>query len=216
MSPPKHSPTATSRFRARRSPGCCGRRGKASRRGPRDSSRRIRQRAAAIGAALRTEGRRRVAISWRSNQPAGREALARKKSAPLEAFRGISLRDDVALVDLQYGDTKADREAFASAGGRLLRIEGLDLFNDLDGILAAIDACDLVVTTSNVTAHLAGALGRETWLIHAGAHPAFYYWMAGPQGRSLWYPSVEIVGAPTWEAALTAVSRRLDTLETHP
>jgi ADP-heptose:LPS heptosyltransferase len=77
----------------------------------------------------------------------------------------------------------------------LSRIDGLDLFNDLDGVLAAIAACDLVVTTSNVTAHLAGALGREAWLIHAGATPAFLLLDARPDGRSLWYPSVEVIGA---------------------
>ena len=154
-----------------------------------------------------------MAIAWRSLQPRGREALASRKSAPLEAFLPLSQRDDVRLVDLQYGETSAEREAFARAGGALSRIEGLDLFNDLDGVLAAIAACDLVVTTSNVTAHLAGALGRETWLIHVGAHPAFFYWMPNPDGHSLWYPSVKIIGGGAgggWKDALAKVSRRLD------
>jgi tetratricopeptide (TPR) repeat protein len=157
--------------------------------------------------------RKRVAIAWRSLQPKGREALASQKSAPLEVFLPLSQRDDVRLVDLQYGETSAEREAFARAGGALSRIEGLDLFNDLDGVLAAIAACDLVVTTSNVTAHLAGALGRETWLIHAGAKPAFFYWMPNPDGHSLWYPSVKIIGAGAgrgWKDVLATVSRRLD------
>jgi len=167
-------------------------------------------RVAAIRNAHAADGRRLVAISWRSSQPAGREALARQKSAPLETFIPLSRRADLSLLDLQYGDTAADREGFEKSGGRLARVEGLDLFNDLDGVLAAIEASDLVVTTSNVTAHLAGALGRETWLIHSGAHPAFFYWMPGPGGRSLWYPSVEILGAASWDDALAEVSRRLE------
>ena len=30
---------------------------------------------------------------------------------------------------------------------------------------ALIEACDLVVSTSNVTIHLAGALGKDTWVL---------------------------------------------------
>ena len=32
-------------------------------------------------------------------------------------------------------------------------------------LAALIEACDLVVSTSNVTIHLAGALAKETWVL---------------------------------------------------
>jgi Flp pilus assembly protein TadD len=151
---------------------------------------------------------RLAGISWKSFQPKGRGHVARKKSAPLEAFMKLSKAPGVRLLDLQYGDTAAERAAFARAGGRLEHFDDLDLFNDLDGVLAAIEACDVVVTTSNVTAHLGGALGKRTLLFYLGGHPPFPYWVPGEDGRCLWYPSVEIVTGPaldTWERALERV-----------
>jgi hypothetical protein len=101
---------------------------------------------------------------------------------------------------------------FAGEGGRLTRIEGLDLFEDIDGVLAAVQACDLVITTSNVTAHYAGALGKETWLVYLAGVPPFHYWSTDASGRCLWYPSVRIVtGADlgTWPELFAQVERRL-------
>jgi ADP-heptose:LPS heptosyltransferase len=89
-----------------------------------------------------------------------------------------------------------------------VHLDGLDLFSDLEGVLGAIAACDLVVTTSNVTAHFAGALGKETLLVYPGAESPFYYWVPGEDGRCLWYPSVRIVTAPeldTWQKVIDRV-----------
>ena len=169
-------------------------------------------RAAGYRERLAVAGARVVGLSWRSFQPAARGYLQRKKSAPLAAFGALSRRGDLRLLDLQYGDTAAEREAFAASGGRLARLDDLDLFNDLEGVLAAIEACDVVVTTSNVTAHLAGAIGRETLLVYLRANAPFHYWVPGEDGRSLWYPSVRIVTAPeidTWEAAAARVDELL-------
>jgi hypothetical protein len=77
--------------------------------------------------------------------------------------------------------------------------------------MAAIEACDLVVTTSNVTAHLAGIIGKRTWLVYLRGIAPFHYWVPGSDGRSLWYPSVEVVTHDAWTAwdqALRAVVAR--------
>jgi hypothetical protein len=163
-----------------------------------------RARTASIREALGA-GPRLIGISWRSFQPRARGRLVRDKSAPLGTFATLARRADLRLLDLQYGDTVTEREAFAAAGGKLERVAGLDLFEDIDGVLAAIAACDAVVTTSNVTAHFAGALGKRTLLVYLRGVAPFHYWAPGPDGRSRWYPSVEIVTGPgieTWEAAL--------------
>ncbi|MDQ3026257.1 MAG: tetratricopeptide repeat protein [Pseudomonadota bacterium] len=166
-------------------------------------------RAAAFRDRLGSErGGVRVGISWRSFQPKARGKLARRKSAPLEAFSALSRRPGVRLLDLQYGDTQFERDEFKRGGGSLERLEGLDLFNDIDGVLAAIEACDLVVTTSNVTAHLAGGLGKRTLLVYLGAASPFHYWVARADGKCLWYPSVEVVTAlelDTWDKALARI-----------
>ena len=160
--------------------------------------------------ALAVPGRRIVGISWRSFQKADRAALESSKSAPLAAFGRLAARSDLRLVDLQYGDTAAERGRFE---GSLARIEGLDLFNDLDGVIAAIAACDAVVTTSSVTAHLAGASGKPTFLIYLRGVPPFHYWAPDEEERCLWYPSVRIVSGPgvdTWDRAVERVDELLD------
>ncbi len=165
-------------------------------------------RASAFRERLALAGARVAGISWRSFQPKTRGYLQAKKSAPLEAFMGLSRRADLRLLDLQYGDTAAERDAFAARGGQLARLADLDLFNDLDGVLAAIEACDLVVTTSNVTAHLAGVLGKRTLLVYLAANPPFHYWVTGADGRCLWYPSVHIVtdrDLDSWDKAFARV-----------
>jgi tetratricopeptide (TPR) repeat protein len=153
----------------------------------------------------------KIGIAWRSFQAKNRRHIEQHKSAALEmfgAFAGAGAR----LVDLQYGDVELERRAFDAAyPGLRATVPGLDLFKDLEGVLAAIDCCELVVTTSNVTAHLAGVLGKRVWLVFPGAVPPFHYWVPRPDGRSLWYPSVEIVTDRrwvSWEPVFEHVARR--------
>ena len=151
----------------------------------------------------------RVALSWRSARAGW---VGRDKSAGLAALAPLLQVPGVQWVDVQYGDTTAERHALARAPGvDLLHFDELDYREDLEDVLAIIEACDLVVATSNATAHLAGALGKATWLLQAGG-PPFHYWVAGPDGRCPWYPQVEIVSVPDvrdWTALSGAVAQRL-------
>lgn len=154
-----------------------------------------------------------IAIAWRSLQKGERAALAERKSIPLETFAPLAGAGGARLLDLQYGDVAAERAEFdARHPGALTRIDGLDTKDDLEGVLAAIEACELVVTSSNALAHLAGAIGKPAWLLLLGGRTPFHYWVAGPGGHSIWYPSVEIVTDPSWtrwDQVLEAVARRL-------
>jgi hypothetical protein len=170
------------------------------------------ERRAAYRALIAPPGTGTIGISWRTFQPKLRAYYELAKSAPLAAYLRLAEAHGVRLVDLQYGDTAAERAAFADEGAVLERIEGLDLYEDIDGLLAAIDACDVIVTTSNVTAHLAGAVGKRTLLCYLAANPPFHYWAPDANGRSPWYPSVEIVsatGLDTWARVLDRVRQIL-------
>lgn len=138
-------------------------------------------------------GERAIAISWRSPQAGSRRALGERKSLPLESFAALASRESARLVDLQYGDLDEERRAFdARHPGVLLRLAGLDAREDLEGLAAALAACGRLVTASNATAHLAGALGVPTEILLPRGWPPFSYWVARADGRSLWYPSVAI------------------------
>lgn len=144
--------------------------------------------------------RKRVAFSWRSFKPALDVFVERKKSATISAF--AQLADDFDLVDVQYGDVALERSL------HLFRRElpDIDLKNDIEGILAVIDDCDCVITTSNVTAHFAGAVGKVCYLIYLRDNPPFYYCAPDEHGHSLWYPSVRIVSAQDWGSAVAAAA----------
>jgi len=147
-----------------------------------------RERLAVLGPGLK------VALSWRSTQ---KDWFVLKKSAPLGDFAPLLKLAGVQFVDVQYGDTAAERGAVEQASGmRMLRFEAVDHTNDLEELFAILEACDLLITTSNATAHFAGALGKRTWLLYLADRAPFHYWARGGSNRSLWYPSVEIVTAP--------------------
>jgi ADP-heptose:LPS heptosyltransferase len=155
-----------------------------------------------------------IAISWRSVQRGARASRGVRKSAPLESLAVLARGRDVKLVDIQYGDVDAERAEFERRHpGLLVRILGLDAFSDLEGVMAAIAACGRVVTTSNVVAHLAGALGVPATVVFVGGLAPFHYWNAVRDSRSLWYPSVEVAGDPAWrewQEAFDALSAAFD------
>jgi tetratricopeptide (TPR) repeat protein len=165
-----------------------------------------RERFVAVGTSLK------VALSWRTARQ--KWWLTRKKSTALMSFAPLLRLSGVQFVDVQYGDTAAERGAVEQAlGVRLARFEEVDYFNDLEELLAILEACDLVITTSNATAHFAGALGKRTWLMYLADRAPFHYWAHAGDHRCLWYPSVEIVSAPQlteWDALARYVAGKLE------
>jgi ADP-heptose:LPS heptosyltransferase len=113
------------------------------------------------------------------------------------------------FVDLQYGDTRADREQVERALGiRVEHLDGIDNSNDIDGLAALMTACDVVVTVSNTAAHLAGALGRPTVVLVPFGNARIWYWFRD-RPRSPWYPDVRLhrqaAGEP-WAATIAAAA----------
>jgi tetratricopeptide (TPR) repeat protein len=129
-----------------------------------------------------------IGLSWVSKNP----GLGTFKTAQLSAFEPFLRLPGCRFIDLQYGDTRAEREAFQQATGILVeRLEDVDNTNDIDALAALITACDLVVTVSNTTAHLAGALGKPTIVFVPFGLARFWYWF-NERDDSPWYPRVRI------------------------
>ena len=72
-----------------------------------------------------------------------------------------------------------------------------------------IEVCDLVVSTSNVTVHMAGALAKETWvMLH---YVSIYYWLV-ERTDSIWYPSLTLYRQPTlddWDSVYESIRNDL-------
>ena len=145
-----------------------------------------------------------VGLSWKSsNRKFGAEKSLRLADlAPVLTLPGLS------FVKLQYGDVAGDiAEARARLGVNVHEIDGLDVFNDIDGLMALIAACDLVVTTSNITAHLAGAIGKKGVVMVPAGKGCLWYWQGGI--NDLWYPSLTRAAQPRigdWQPAIAAAA----------
>lgn len=146
-----------------------------------------------------------IGLSWRSVSP----ATGKSKSAQLRDLAALLQMPGCQFVDLQYGDTLAERQAVEQElGVPVARLPDIDNTNDIDGLAALISGCDLVVTVSNTTAHLAGALGVPTWVMVPFGHARMWYWFRD-RDRSPWYPRVQVrrqqAGQP-WSKPVASVT----------
>lgn len=129
-----------------------------------------------------------VGISWRSINP----KFGMHKTAMLRDFSPLFMRSDVQLVDLQYGNTSAERAAIRKEPGiEILHLDEIDNTSDIDGLAALIEACDAVLTVDNTTAHIAGALGKPVWVMVPHGQGRFWYWFKD-RADSPWYPGMRI------------------------
>ena len=137
------------------------------------------------------------------------------------ALRCIPLRDlitsldgtNVTLVNLQYGNHSKEIEDVSQALSRqVFDFDEVDCLEDMEGLAALLECCDLVVSVANTTVHLAGALGRPTIALL----PYFPGWRWLNNGnRCLWYDSVcllrqDVLG--DWGNVLGQIATAIDRL----
>jgi hypothetical protein len=80
---------------------------------------------------------------------------------------------------------------------------------DMEATAALVAACDLVITVDTMVAHLAGAMGRPTWLV-LKAQPDWRWPVEGH--RTPWYPTMRLYHQTRpgdWSAVLARVERDL-------
>ena len=135
-------------------------------------------------------------ISWKSSAQEGRH-----KTALLQDLLPIFKLNGIHFLDLQYefkynlGQSALEKDKlFKESHIKIHDYEDIDKFSDIDGLTALVSSCDIVVTCSNVTAHIAGALGKKTFLFVPFQRGKLWYW-SEEQDVSIWYPSVTIFKA---------------------
>ena len=145
-------------------------------------------------------------ISWQTNA----KADGSTRSLSLEQLALAIASPSIKLVSLQYGDVAEDISQLQIKHGiEVAQIESVDNYNDLDGLAALIDACDLVVSIDNSTVHLAGALGKEVWILLP--YECNFRWMLD-RTDSPWYPSAKLFRQPIsgdWGSVLANISQEL-------
>jgi tetratricopeptide (TPR) repeat protein/ADP-heptose:LPS heptosyltransferase len=147
-------------------------------------------------------------ISWKSKNT----QFGDKKSIPLEQLLPILLIPNITFVNLQYGNTSEERnDIFSEYGIEIKSFDEIDNFNDIDSLASLIGACDFIVSVSNVTAHIAGALNKKTYLLLPFSYGKIWYW-GEDSDSSLWYPSIQILRQckpNSWNQAIEDLSNKI-------
>ncbi|MFM7087668.1 MAG: tetratricopeptide repeat protein [Cyanobium sp.] len=129
-----------------------------------------------------------IALNWQGN-PDHETTTSRGRSLPLELLAPLAQIGGARFVSLQKGPGSEQLER-CSFRHRFVacqpQVNGAWDFLDTAAILAC---CDLVISSDTALAHLAGGLGRPTWLLLKDVPE----WRWGLQGdRSGWYPSMRL------------------------
>ncbi|MGQ3072791.1 MAG: tetratricopeptide repeat protein [Ferrovibrionaceae bacterium] len=141
----------------------------------------------------------KVGLCWAGN--AFPDPTRTIPSAALEILGGLG---DVTFVSLQKDGTQAP------AGLNMVDMSAeIADFADTAGLMTALD---LVISIDSAAVHLAGALGRPTWLLNRRA--VDWRWRDKPTGVP-WYPRIRQFRQPDWNdwaSVLLAVRAELAAL----
>lgn len=159
----------------------------------------------------RCPGRRLIGLAWRSKNA----EYGRNKSLSLPELAPILTRPDLAFVNLQYGDCREELAAVRrDLGVEIFDDPEIDQLRDIDAFAAQTAAMDAAATTSNTTAHVAGALGVPGVVLLPCGRGCVWYWFDG-RDDSPWYPSLRLVRqtAPgEWAGVVARAAQVLPTL----
>jgi tetratricopeptide (TPR) repeat protein len=148
-----------------------------------------------------------VGIAWGGGTAKTRRDL---RSVALAEIAPLCAVPRITCVNLQRDAGPALAEIASAHGGEVLHFD--EIPDNVDETAALLQALDGVVTVDNSIAHLAGALGRRTWIMLP--HHADWRWLRTPSA-SAWYPSVVLCRqtvAGHWSSVIDQVRTGLATL----
>lgn len=155
------------------------------------------------------DGKLLIGLSWKSKV----EKIGKIKSFQLADLNNI-LEDseNYSFINLQYGDVQ---EEISQLDKRIkINIDkDLDYFDDIYSLAALVAACDIVITCSNITAHIAGCLGVKTYILLPQKNAKLWYWFNKEDGKSVWYPSVSLIDQTSyrdWNDPVKKIIKELD------
>ena len=68
-----------------------------------------------------------------------------------------------------------------------------------------------MITISNTNAHIAGSLGKKTFLLLPRGKGSLWYWIS-KKGRSIWYPKIEIIEQEevgSWQPVIKKLQKKI-------
>jgi tetratricopeptide (TPR) repeat protein/glycosyltransferase involved in cell wall biosynthesis len=145
----------------------------------------------------------KIGIVWAGNPMHQRDHL---RSVPLARLAALFEQPAARFFSLQKGGPEGELARLAS--NRVVDLS--PHLADFRDTAAAIAKLDLVITVDTSVAHLAAALGRETWIMIT--HVPDFRWMVD-RDDSPWYPTVRLFRQPAprdWASVIANVRRALD------
>jgi tetratricopeptide (TPR) repeat protein len=152
---------------------------------------------------------RKVGLAWagdprphdrRAHATDGRRSIRLDQLAPLFEVPGLS------FVSLQKGDAAKQLHHSGARWTIVDPMDGVEDFADTAGLIANLD---LVITVDTSIAHLAGALGKEVWIL--SRFDGCWRWLRG-RDDSPWYPTARLFRQETpgdWGTVIERVARTL-------
>jgi hypothetical protein len=150
-----------------------------------------------------------VGISWWS----GGTHASHFKSTTLDQWLSILRIPNITFVNLQYGDRSDEIKNFEEKYKiQLFTDENIDPMGDMDPFAAQVSAMDLVITISNTTAHLSGALGVPVWnMVPTGPGRLWYWFIHGK--KCPWYDSMVLFRHGYKDGWMTVIDQVANLLE---
>lgn len=156
-------------------------------------------------------GQQRWAISWHTV----RNIVGAPRSIKILELTSLLNLHGIAWFNTQYGDSSSEISELVTAGVTPPWDDlEIDQTHDINALAAQLSAMDGLVSISNTTVHLAGALGVPTYMLLPKSFPVIWYW--GYEGNSSpWYPSVHIIRNSQKNGWTDTTQRLADTLRMH-
>jgi hypothetical protein len=118
------------------------------------------------------------------------------------------------VVALHPGSCEAELADFAQRTGRdLIFDRRVDFSADLGEYAAQLQACDFVIAVEDLTAVMAGALGKPTVKLKRSVD---HWWWSSTDGQNRWFAALQTVTAAQGPAAaeVAKVMNLLDQMKT--
>ena len=157
---------------------------------------------------LSAERRPIIAINWQGN-PSYEQKSSLSRSLPLEAFAPIAAKTNATLLSLQKGFGSEQLETCSFSDRFVSCQERINQIWDFLDTAAIIANCDLVITSDTSVAHLAGGMGKATWLLLKRVPD--WRWALDKE-TTFWYPSMRLFRQHergNWDDVLDRVTEAL-------
>jgi hypothetical protein len=149
----------------------------------------------------------KIGISWRGG---AHHEDRRRRNIDLNEWASVVGFPRTCFVDLQYGTTSDEAEAFSALTGQpTSSCNSSNSSESIDEFAARVAALDLVISIDNTTVHVAGALGIPVWTLLP--FTADWRWFDG-RDDSPWYPSMRLFPqgkSGDWKGVMTRIAEAL-------